>query len=476
MPPRVSLSSAVTGIQAIADNLKTANAILTVKQLHEIGDKLQRFSSVISVEARSMTGASNGSTSASRSVKPPGTASASSTAITPWRSSLSAPQQQDVDGGGSNNTLAPFILGSNSTPQQQKLRPAPPPGGPAAPSSSRGAARSVCRTLGNDVLPASLYLALEAVVVSLKGENGALYVHVPGTEQLVAVVLVGYGSLPPSQMRCAITSSHPGSVLSTGIAVHCELGGSNTQPHLYFPLRHIQSNDVIGVVHVGNKSRGTMDFTELDEQMLLAYTSVLSYILLRYPRDVFKTYFDPMHLHTIVPWQPAPKAETLLPPIIAQHVVPQMIHRTVQSKANLRRSTAAAAATSTNNNNNNSNSNISDAHPLAGMGDDVVAAIGSTPTLREVSSYLRNLQECWRRSVQCNVDLERSQDGRTDQLRKVREELRQRTTEVGQLHDTLRKHTMSGGDYTKEYERLERDLAGLLTLRRGTIPLHTTCD
>eukprot|EP00759_Apiculatamorpha_spiralis_P030824 PhF_6_TR32405/c0_g1_i1/m.48077 len=154
-----------------------------------------------------------------------------------------------------------------------------------------------------------------------------------------------------------------------------------------------------------------------------------------------------MHFHAIVPYEPLGPEEEMLPGMISNHIVPQNIFRTTQSSANIRRQT---------------------------MGQEgMLHVIGAAPTLREVTSYVSNLQDCWRRSVQLNVDMERVQDSKAEQLRKIREELRQKKQEVSQLSETVRVHTMTGEDYTNEYERLHKEMAKLIILRKGNMPISS---
>jgi len=338
------------------------------------------------------------------------------------------------------STLAPFI-----GMQPKKPAATPPSTAPRAGHSTRAPQQSV--QVVSEALPAALYVTFEAICYQLRAESGIIYMQVPGTDQLSAVVLVGYGSKPPGQVRCGVGSSPAGSVLATGIALHCEVGANNQAASLFFPIRSLaRHTEIVGVVQVHGKFRGgNHNFTEQDEQALLAQTPILSYLLTRFPRDVFKGFFDPIHFLSVMPFETFPPMDSILPAIVSAHVVPQTVHRTVQSVAKIR---------STHLSGNGSN-------------DGILHALGVVPSLREISSYVSNLQECWRRSVNINVELERTQNARQEHVARIREELRQSKQEVSKLSDTVRVHNMTGEDYALEYQKLQKELTMLVSLRKG---------
>eukprot|EP01062_Namystynia_karyoxenos_P049875 TRINITY_DN3842_c0_g1_i1.p1 TRINITY_DN3842_c0_g1~~TRINITY_DN3842_c0_g1_i1.p1 ORF type:complete len:714 (+),score=155.76 TRINITY_DN3842_c0_g1_i1:107-2248(+) len=265
----------------------------------------------------------------------------------------------------------------------------------------------------------ALYLALEAIAQQLRAERAALFLHVARSDELQAICLVNCGSLRPGGVRTGSLTGWAGQVFATGVGVNVSNAyahqtnadlaridkqtGSRTRTVLCFPIAGVDSRQRVGVVQLMNKNKGTASFTSEDEYALAAHTGVLAHLMGHYPADLLNNYYDPSHLHRVVPYVAAePQLVTL--PSTCTRETPQLVFRTsisgaVAAKARSKEATEALMR--------------AEGQPLA-----------EQVSLLEVDCYLGRLEECWRRSVLLNMEYEREAAEAAFRDKSLREQLR----------------------------------------------------
>eukprot|EP00755_Sulcionema_specki_P003884 Sspe_Gene.28733::Locus_13191_Transcript_1_1_Confidence_1.000_Length_1175::g.28733::m.28733 len=211
-------------------------------------------------------------------------------------------------------------------------------------SGHQGPLPSIPTTSFHVHISTSLYLALEAITHHLRSERSIVYQHIPRSDEMQAVCMVNGGSLKPASVKVPVSSGWPGQVFITGMAVNVSNVYANssrfdtqhdkkhryrTRSILCFPLTSLDSNHRIGVIQLLNKNRGTATFTADDEAALAHYSTLVSYLLQKYPVDAFNNCFDPSSLHRIVPFVPREPQTVILPSISSRPQ--QLIYRTNQS-------------------------------------------------------------------------------------------------------------------------------------------------
>jgi hypothetical protein len=172
-----------------------------------------------------------------------------------------------------------------------------------------------------------------------------------------------------------------------------------------FPLRDSHTNAIIGIVQVVNKDNGAVNYTSDDEARLGAYCGLLSYLILRYPVDLTKYYYDPKSLHQIAPFEPCAHATTPVPlsELMNHHNTAVVdtsdetyIYRTNKSGRTLR--------------------NVGVTEFL-----EEKHHVGYGPlSLNEVDDYILKLENLWKQAVETNLQHSRTIELQTEQLRELR--------------------------------------------------------
>lgn len=194
--------------------------------------------------------------------------------------------------------------------------------------------RAAARQEVERVMPATLYVALEAIVDTLHAESGAVFV--PQSGEMVSICNVGTKlAFPPSLVRHVSSGAITGGVFASGVALHQEChdppkdlreepkddNGRRAQSLLVFPIfsRRAPPTSTIagshpsavatarlGVVQVCNKFRGRVSFDSADEHFLYSAAHIIGSILERHEGIVWPAnYYDPVSLHSDVPFTPA---------------------------------------------------------------------------------------------------------------------------------------------------------------------------
>jgi hypothetical protein len=293
---------------------------------------------------------------------------------------------------------------------------------------------------------AAVLLVVEGTLAHLQAEGGAVYVSIADEMVSIATLMPGLPTYPPPLLKHLIAGSVTGAVLSSGVALH-QAGPGLDDNNRRVPsqlLLPIISRDGrrVGVLQIIGKFRGAGTFSEADEQYASAVAELLAGIMTRYPIVWAGPAYDPVALHKASPFTAAtisPGIYDTIPLHMRQHRQAPLIHRT--------------------------GGTLSLAKRLA-LADDA-AALGSAPTLREVDCYVDNLQECWRKSVQLNIEHGQQEQERLTQLRTMREELRAAKAEARTMSDKLRLEHLDVADYRAEYTTLKEELDRFLARKRA---------
>lgn len=87
-----------------------------------------------------------------------------------------------------------------------------------------------------------------------------------------------------------------------------------------------------------------------------------------------------------------------------------------------------------------------------------VAGLGQAPTLKEIDSYLLNLHGSWQQSVRTVMDQQAAEQGRSREMKAVREELRLAKRHIAAIEEELRLSKLDAGSYKAEYSDLHNEL------------------
>lgn len=357
------------------------------------------------------------------------------------------------------------------------------------------------------VMGATLFNALEAVALAMHVESAHIYV--PLNDEMVSIVNVGPKlQFPPALVHHVGVASLSGGVLSSGVAVsQRHEGQDDNRAHvknmLLFPMyndhpAYMQgsptladaqstavgrpvnfstisaapesSRQVLGVIQVSNKYRGAVGFSTFDETFLSCAAIWLGRILQRYPKHLnwHDTYYDPATVHEFGRYEADVYHDPL--PILTPTTLGQVMGIETQSKRPSRVEPGNAVKTL---------SSFSDYTPTRliyrtsaavslakrqALADDAVG-LGVAPCLVEVDSFVSNLQECWRRSVDLNVHHSHAEAERARQNKQLRDELAASKAECTKLREQLRLQTLDSGDFRREYASLKEELESVLRNR-----------
>jgi hypothetical protein len=262
----------------------------------------------------------------------------------------------------------------------------------------------------------------------------------------------------------------------------------------------------IAVIQIVNKRLGTAAFDAVDENLVQTSARLIAGILQRHDVNWFTNYYDPINLFSLEPFIPAPPL-----PSANSFSRPAALSDLGTEIAKLGTSTSKPSPHPTNNSPRNSPRNValsprlsasqtpnSKTMPMAPAGATPVRSaldliptefvppqlihrsqipislakrqllqndatpLGVAPSLLEVDSYLTNLQDCWRRAVQLNVQSQGAEAARLTQLKKTREELNKQRITTTSLEEELRRYKLDAGDYLREYVSLNDELKQFL--------------
>eukprot|EP01006_Ploeotia_vitrea_P028878 TRINITY_DN61516_c0_g1_i1.p1 TRINITY_DN61516_c0_g1~~TRINITY_DN61516_c0_g1_i1.p1 ORF type:complete len:581 (+),score=25.31 TRINITY_DN61516_c0_g1_i1:35-1777(+) len=250
---------------------------------------------------------------------------------------------------------------------------------------------------------------------------------------------------PTSPTTPSTTHSHRGSGKRNSEIPDLKKPGANSkgdEPGQYtkivtallLPLRVPQTNEVFGVLEIDNKKDG-LNFSEEDEAIVNTMLPLFSYILRTFPIHLDPN-SDPRNIPSFgtlnyQPEQSSSEIKSLLPAFIQEHKSPQLIYRTTQSGKFVRKKAIHSGAT------------------------QVPTVVGSA-SLREVDSYMNNLQDCWKQSLDISLQYQHKAQERSTAIRDMHELLMAEHSKVSQLEHHIAKHKWEWPDW---FDAAESDVA-----------------
>ena len=352
-------------------------------------------------------------------------------------------------------------------------------------------------------LTATLYFVLESLAGAVSAEKAAVLLHCggggsggvggattagggggcgggggggDGGEELQSAALVGHKTSVhgPPCLRVSATAGVAGSVLSTGIAVNQLVtatagdrsggagGGGGRGGMLCFPITRGTGCDPVGVLQLQDR-RGGGSFTAEDEHMCHVASRLLGGLLGRYAVDWLGVPFNPAWMSGVLP-QPQASGGAgggggggrIVSPQVTRHERRRLVYRTNQSGQHVRDRLSGGEG--------------------GVCGEPDTHVLGTCASLLEVDTYIQNLEECWRRSVGLNIDYEREQGGKVQQLRRLREDAKKDRQLISSLQSSLSVHTAEYAGYTRAYDGVKNELKMLVDARAGRGPLSSAAQ
>lgn len=326
------------------------------------------------------------------------------------------------------------------------------------PTSVVGISREVGRSVS-----AAIYNVLESITTLTSASSASVFLRI-GSE-MVSIVNVGVKlSFPPKLVRQSCQGSLAAGVMASGIAVNQRvLEASNrslSTSTLAFPIRARfgggSNNPILGVVQVNNKHGGPGSFGEVDENVVNVGGTFIGELIAKFPLDWTDVFYDPITQHKMSSFSPSCYGNMRL------HDREGTVFVTPENHA------TGEATTTT-------------GRPLADVLDTFVppqlisrvtlpltqttggpVGLGAAPSLREVDTYMENLHDCWRRSVELNVAHLQTDRHKNKELKQLREDLNHHRSKCVRVEEELRLHTLDSSDYNKEYTTLKEELDNYL--------------
>jgi hypothetical protein len=327
-----------------------------------------------------------------------------------------------------------------------------------APTTSAGISKDVGKYVS-----AAIYNILESVA-NLTGATSA-HVFLREGSEMVSIANVGQRlSFPPKLVRQSCQGSLAAGVMSSGIAVNQRvLEASNrslSTSTLAFPIRGKfgggVNNPILGVLQVNNKHGGPGCFGEVDENVVNIGGTFIGELMSKFPIDWSDAFYDPITQHKIAPFAP-------------------------RGSGNMRLHDKEGTVFVTSEKHSSGDASSLTGRPLADVLDTFVppqlisrvtlplvqttggpVGLGAAPSLREVDTYMENLHDCWRRSIELNVSHSQSDRAKGKELKQLREDLNHHRTRCAKVEEELRLHTLDSDDYNKEYSTLKHELDNYL--------------
>ena len=294
----------------------------------------------------------------------------------------------------------------------------------------------------------TLYNMLENITWLMESTTASVYIR--DGEEMVSIVNVSPKlTFPPRLLRHACHGSLAAGVLASGIALNQRTVDPRRPPTstLIVPI-YKESSAVaaapIAVVQVEGKHQGRTAYTESDELTLCFGARLLGLVISRFAMDWQATFHDPISQHNIAPFNPplTQAVSSLTHAASSEHSEVKAFAEALESFTQqkfIKRVTLPM---------NHSSSSA----------PERVVGLGPAPTLKEIDSYVNNLHDCWKKSVEMNVSQSQADRQRAKELKGLREELAQQKAKYAQVADELRIHMLDSSDYKKEYTSLREEL------------------
>lgn len=343
------------------------------------------------------------------------------------------------------------------------------------------------------VLTSSLYNIVESTTSLLRAGSCSIFIR--QEDEMVSIVNVSRKlTFPPQLIRHRTVGSFDAEVLGSGIALNQRVsdGSQSTASMLIFPIfpmanTHEKKGQAIATFHVENKLQGMTSFDERDESILYFATCLVGELMSRVPQmDWISNFYDPITQHIVCPFKPA--AILALPSICKAPDQQTPPEGKKTKKARIRSNPVSTTTTLSTENTRDRSSPLSPdvvkeiencitnllikRESLPETAKQPTVGLVQLPTLREVRSFLDNIEECWKESVASSVSLTESDREIQMEVRRLRFALEQAQQQHRDALEKLRLYELGTPDYQQEYKEMRSELEAYLKKQEN---LDITC-
>lgn len=318
----------------------------------------------------------------------------------------------------------------------------------------------------------TLYNIVEGTTSLLRAPSCSVYVR-QGDEMISIVNVRKKLSFPPQLVRHRVAGSNDAEVLGSGIALNQRVldGSKGNSSVLIFPIfpvsnLHKKKGAPIATIHMENKLQGMSWFDELDESILFLASCLIGELMSRMPQmDWISNFYDPITQHIVSPF--IPDSILPLPSCSTSHSMEEKEIR----KKKVRISSNSGTFTTENTRDTSSplNSSLVDKvensvpqqlikrESLPEAAKPPSCGLLQLPTPREVRSFLKNIEECWKDSVTASVTLTETDRELQMEVRRLRFALQNAERLHSAAIEKLRLYELNTSDYQQEFKEMKAE-------------------
>lgn len=316
----------------------------------------------------------------------------------------------------------------------------------------------------------SLYNILESCATLTAAASATVFIRVG--EEMVSIANVAQRlTFPPQLVRHHCLGSDDAEVLGSAIGLNRRTQdvSRGSASVLIFPLRRLKDGckgKGIGTLHLQNKFDGEGTFTTDDEVIALVCSLFVGELMSRIDDlSWVDNFYDPITQHILAPFTPLKKVT--LPPVNVPPLPPRSnsSSRVGSASSSQKKAPLSSAAIESKllRKMNQFGEEFMIRRDLDGAQQHEPQRKQNTsslemPTLREVKSYMDNMQDCWKKSVSANVSLKEDDRSTQIEVKVLRRQLREAETKLAQATERLRLYELQGKDYSKEYAEMRREV------------------
>lgn len=323
-------------------------------------------------------------------------------------------------------------------------------------------------------ITSSLYNILEGTTALVRASSSSIFVR--QGDEVVSIVNVSKKlSFPPQLVRHRAVGSPDAEVLGSGIALNQRAadGGPACASILIFPIYsmsnlHEVKGRPIATLHVENKLQGMAPFDEMDECICYFASCLMGELMSRVPQmDWLNNFYDPITQHIVSPFK---AAAILTLPSVYKTPEPEGIRdrkerktkfkvpiETTLSTRNVKDTSSPISSSVIEDIENCVTKMLIKRESLADSGRQPSCGLIQLPTLREVKSFLENIEECWKESVTTSIGLTESDRELQLEVRQLRAGLIEANRKYNDAAERLRLYELDIDDYKREYKDMKTE-------------------
>lgn len=328
-------------------------------------------------------------------------------------------------------------------------------------------------------ITSTLYNIVEGTAALLRAATCSIFIR--QDDEMVSIVNVSKNlTFPPQLVRHRTVGSSDAEVLGSGIALNQRVsdGSQSTASMLIFPIFsmtniHERKGRPIATIHVENKLQGMASFDEMDESILYFSSCLVGELMSRVPQmDWIANFYDPITQHIVCPFKPA--TIVALPSINKSSMNPSENKPKSEKRARIQ----SPITTLSTENRKDASAPLSAAvvneiekcvtkllikrESLPETAKQPSCGLVQMPTLREVRSFLDNIEECWKESVAASVTLTETDREVQMEVRQLRFALQDAQKKHQEAMEKLRLYELGTGDYKQEYKDMKSEFEAYL--------------